>query len=254
MEGINIKSDIKLFIDLTVGDKPTTSLSYIPLEFQDYSSSSPSDAYTSLIASLTLQAWNGETLSSDDYMTFNSFISSASGRKAFVSGCLSKKEQGTFFIPPEGFSQIGVLTMSILTECERFSDFDTARQCLAISKMFHKEESDREKPREYIVKLVDQHRIWKNMEFWEHVIEKSILDDLRQKDEYGQYEYYGSEERVFNVVFCQLGANIQVMLGFNIDTQAILELIDGISSKYALPRQDVDTLMVRVYKGHDFTC
>lgn len=89
------------------------------------------------------------------------------------------------------------------------------------------------------------------MDFWEDIIQTAIDEDIKNHEHFGISEnetQENLENRLKNIVFCQLGTFGNIMLLFKVDTMYAAELVSKYACKYQLSSEDMDTLMATIDK------
>ncbi|CAG9321953.1 unnamed protein product [Blepharisma stoltei] len=276
MESVNIQADINQFIDENTSNNPKMIL----LEFEPYQGTHPSfkevkhnapivtiphsittsdsqalnalqDVYKSEISNILQKTWNAENLSPEEFHQFRNIIKDPSARQCFTSVLGQKKTQGDVSLSEKSFEQMGELLLVVLNECALTTDIRTSRNLIQLSQVFRKAQGSPNAPLEYLQNLIISHSIWASMEFWEGIIQSAIDEDIQSHEVYGLHEnetQESIENRIKNIVFCQLGVFGNTMLTFQVDTMYAAELVSKYACKYQLSSEDMDTLMATIDK------
>lgn len=207
------------------------------------------ELYKNEIGDIVTKAWKGQELTRDDYVTFNSRLKEPQGRKAWAWSMNLRRSQGEFKLSDGGFNKIGELMLAALNECERTQDIYIAKNCIILSQTFYRETRDKKKV--YLQTCILSHSLWKNMEFWEDVVNTAICEELKKQ---GNPAEAGDEAAMLhekNLVFCQLVSFGHIMLSFKMQTRTVQELINKYAKKYSLLKDETDNIMQAVSDSLD---
>ncbi|CAG9334580.1 unnamed protein product [Blepharisma stoltei] len=197
--------------------------------------------------SIIQKAWQGDVLTSEDYNHFNNIIKDSFGRKLW-SYCLNqRRNNGIFAIAEGGFNQIGLLLRSVLNECDRFQDSQIGKSCIILSQTFYKECDNPDSNKQYLQNFILDHKIWSNLEFWNKVIQTSIDEEVKNQEELEATKMENAEDtqqRIKNIVFCQLVSYGHIMVNFKVDVDYAAQLVLRYASHYKLSSEIIDQLMV----------
>ena len=200
------------------------------------------ELYKNEIGEIVTKAWNGQDLSSEDYVKFNTRLREPVGRKVW-SWCMnSRRTQGIFKICENGFGKVGELMLGALNECERTSDIQIAKNCIILSQTFYKEDKDR---KVFLQHCIMDHTLWKNNEFWENVIDNAIEDELKKSPAEDGEESRTHEKQL---VFCQLVSFGNIMMSFKLSNSAEM-IIQWYAGKYNLTEIEVKDIMNTIHES-----
>lgn len=85
---------------------------------------------------------------------------------------------GLFTLEEKSYSTIAELLNRILDEINMQKDFESAKYCMILSQTFYKPSSDINNHRIYLHTAIENHEIWKNIEFWEQIIKCIIKNEF----------------------------------------------------------------------------
>ena len=270
MESINIKSDIKQFVDENASPNPINS----KLEFQPYEGlhdsfknlgqeapvikmppapmqvkfseiTNPAAISEMLKAEVDLivnKAWEGVEISLGEFQYFASVIKEVPGRKTFLWCVNNKKTQNSFALTEIGFANLVKFFAYVLAECDTYRDFVALKGCVTLMHVFYKDSESKTTVQEALL----ANPVWKKLEYWESMIYSAISEEIGTQQHYAIEEETkeDKERRAKNIIFCQLGSYAFIMTGFGIDLNIISEIISKHACRYDLSTEDMETLNV----------
>ena len=77
---------------------------------------------------------------------------------------------GLFNLDEKAFQYIGNLMLDSIDDMAREKDFESTRFFMLLSQTFYKTATEPNKPRIFLQTAIEQHEIWKSMDFWEELI------------------------------------------------------------------------------------
>lgn len=234
MESINTISDLKFMIDESLGQSEFPNI-----EFEAYTSehsaptTSTEASHVSELQSIYNKVFENQELTPEDFLMFNTLIKDPIGRKAWAS--LFEK---TPSLIQNNFELLGELMISLLNECERAVDVNVIKECLKYSGYFYNESGNK------LSKITKVHSIWSKFEIWELVINKSIKDEINNRQVCKIFSNaQEQDEAIKNIAFCQLGYIAGLMNELNVEFVYAAEILSKNACKYNLSAEDIDTLM-----------
>jgi hypothetical protein len=270
MESINIKSDIKQFVDENSSpneknsmlvfepyegehecfknlgtEPPIVKVPPIPVQTKLLEISNQSSIEEILKVEVDLlvnKAWDNNIITIGEYNYFSSVVKEIPGRKAFLWSLNNKRGQGSFGLSEVGYEGIGKLFGYVLTMCDVSHDIQSLRSCIILLQTFHLINQPKKTLQDYAL----SHPIWSKLEYWESIIQISISEEIKTHDLYIQdnEDKKDKDNRLKNIVFCQLGTYAFIIESFGIDTKYISEMISKYACRYELSTEDMETLMV----------
>ena len=165
MESINIKSDIKQFVDENSSPNPKN----VKLVFESYQGVHDSfknlgtEAPVVQIPPATIQSkfsellnqssieeilktevdmiinkcWETIKITPGEFQYFVSVVKEVPGRKAFLWCAGNKRIQNNFILSVTGFEDLGKLFNFMISECDSSHDIPALRNCIALLQTFH---------------------------------------------------------------------------------------------------------------------
>ena len=270
MESINIKSDIKQFVDEHTSPNPINSkLEFHPYEgshesFKNLGHEAPvikmpvapmqvkfseitnpaviSEMLNAEVDLIVNKAWEGVEISLGEFQFFASVIKEGPGRKAFLWCVNNKKTQNLLTLTEGGFANLVKFFAYVLAECATCHDFVALKGCVTLMHAFYKDSEAKTTVQEALL----ANPIWNKLEYWESMISIAIAEEISTQHQYVTEEETkeDKERRAKNIIFCQLGSYAFIMTGFGIDLNIISEIISKYASRYDLSAEDMETLNV----------
>ena len=94
--------------------------------------------------------------------------------RKYLFSCLNKfRISGFFTLEEKSYNTFGDLLNKILDEVVVQKDFEAAKYCMILSQTFFKKSTDPSNQNIFLQNTIENHDIWKNMEFWEQIIKCS---------------------------------------------------------------------------------
>lgn len=270
MESVNIKSDIKQFVDEHASaNEKNSKLVFEAFQsthesFKNSISESPvlkipqasvqnvvselhnqSSIDEILKAELSLavnKAWSGNSLSLSELNFFNNAVREHLGRKAFLALLEDKKNQTSPSLEEASFNGISQLFQAVITAADLSADIYTLRHCLKYMPHFHLANT-----KTTLQVHLKTHTVWKKLEYWDSIIQLAINEEIQTHEKYlvDQESSEDKDKRVKNIVFCQLGTFGFVIDAFEVDPRYNMEIISKYACRYNLSSDDMETLNVR---------
>jgi hypothetical protein len=200
------------------------------------------ELYKTEIGEIVTKAWNGQDLTSEDYLKFNTRLREATGRKVWSWSMNSRRTQGIFKISENGFGKVGELMLAALNECERTSDIQIAKNCIILSQTFYKEQ---EGHKVFLQLCIMDHTLWKKQEFWEKVIDNAIQEELKKSGDETGDDILQHEKQM---VFCQLVSFGNIIMSFKLLTQA-LSIVEKYAELYNFTKEEIEEIMNTVHES-----
>lgn len=200
------------------------------------------ELYKSEIDDIVTRAWQGENLSSEDYIKFNMRLKEPLGRKAWSWSMNLRRSQGNFKISDKGFPTIVELMQAALNECERTNDINIAKNCIILSQTFYK---DMKTGKAYLQNYIIDHSLWKKTDFWESVVNNAIFEELK-KQGISNFDDTSHEK---HLVFCQLVSFGHIMMSFKISFEIAQKLVNKYAQKYDFSIEETEGIMHAVHES-----
>lgn len=152
---------------------------------------------------------------------------------------------GLFTLDEKGYYQIGELLYFILDEIITEKDYESAKNLMNLSQTLYKTASEPNKPRIFLQVTIENHPIWKNMDFWEELIKCTFIfimldiinEEMHNQKNYNIYTFESPDDksgRIKNIVVTQLISFTYNMLSFGVSKGHIKDLILNFSKYYDL--------------------
>lgn len=270
MESINVKSDVKQFVD----ENSSTSPINLKLEFEPYqgqhellknlgrqapavkiapapmrlkfsellNQSSIEEILKVEVDLIVNKCWENSPIAPGEFQYFESIAKEASGRKVFFWCITMKKSQKLTSLSESGYMDLCKLFNILLDECNEKHDTNALKNCILLIQVFHLENS----PKKNLQEELKKNQVWTRLDYWESMIYIGINEEIAMQQQYVVDEE-GKEEkgkRLKNIIFCQLGSFAHIMDGFEIEQKFIAEIILKYACRYELTSEDMETLMV----------
>ena len=249
MENINVKGDLKTFVDENVGQsKSDEELSFVPYQgshpaFQNLGTSAPmatiphADSTGQDNYELNLQTaqthmreimekvWLGLVLEQSEIGVFQAVAKFSGGRMLWADWMQRKIGSGRVSITEKGMEQLAAATAEVLTQCEVAKDLEVAKVCVEAAAVIHVEEN------RFLWHELARHSLWKAPVFWEKAVELTVTEDTKE-----------GAEVTPPVVTHALGVFLQPMLTFQTEKALILEVAGAVGRHYALSTEDLQPI------------
>jgi hypothetical protein len=257
MESVNIKSDLRLFIDQNVDSAKENSFAFVPYQgthpaFTGLGAVSPiatiphasartaNDLLPGQLDSIVEKAWTGSGFDAEDEANFRAAIKEVAGRRVWAESVTSRRLAGRFALNKSALEQVTEQVLQILTESQRENDASVAKVVIMAVNSFY---CETEGNKVFVHARVAHHPVWQQPLFWEQAIERAIDEELKRGSE--------QAETVRNAAFCQLGTFAHSMLTFAVDRMLTNELISKLACKYDLSDEDLTTLSEIIVKSNE---
>ena len=138
----------------------------------------------------------------------------------------------------------------ILEYSEKEKDFENALNCITIGQTFYYEKLNNYKNtsvKTYLIEGIKENKWLNTSEFWEGVINLMIQKEVEKSNDIKNNEK--DKRNVFNqIVFTQLMNYSNSMLEFNINKNDISSLVEKISKKYQIKKEDCEAILNNINK------
>lgn len=245
MENINVKSDLKAFVDENAAQSRDEELVFVPYQgshpaFQNLGQTAPiatiPHADTSNSYALNMQtapthlqevldkAWLGLELDAKDISVYQAVAAYPAGRELWADWMKKRIATGRLTLTDKGMEQVGVLMREVLTQCEAAGDFQIARSCIETAVTIHVDEGI------YLRNEVGKHSIWRLPGFWEKAIELTVTEEMKEGMETGP------------VVVRALDTYVQQMLVFDAEKELVKQVAGSVGRLHGLSTEELQPI------------
>ena len=138
----------------------------------------------------------------------------------------------------------------MLEVSEKDKDFEIALNCIILGQTFYYEKLNKFKnknDKKYLIEGIKGNEWVNTVGFWEGIINLMIIKEV------GKSEYIKNNDKdkreVFNkICYTQIFNYANIMLEFNINKNEIIALVEKLSPKYQLKKEDFDLIMNSIKK------
>ena len=138
----------------------------------------------------------------------------------------------------------------ILEYEEKEKDLNTALACITLGQTFYYEKVNKysnKADKRYLIEGIKENKWLNTIEFWEGIINLMIQKEVEKSEDIKNNEK--DKKKVFNqIVYTQLFNYTNNMLEFNINKNDINTLVENISQKYQLKKEDFDNIINNINK------
>ena len=257
MESVNIKSDIRLFIEQNQSTGKESPLVFVPYQgthpaftglgpappmvtLPHASARGASDLSPAQLDAIVEKAWSGAPYDSEDEANFRAAVKEPAGRRIWAESITSRRLAGRFSLSKPALELVTEQVLQILTDGFSQHDAGVVKVVIAAASSFYCEIED---SKVFLLGRIAQHPAWQQPLYWEQAIEIAIEEDMKRGN--------GNIESIRNAAFCQLGSFAHSMLTFSVDKLLTNELISKLACKYDLPDEDLTTLSDIVLKSNE---
>ena len=157
-------------------------------------------------------------------------MSKEENRKVFIRKLNEFRSIGTFSIPEKNFNEISIIMNSILDYILKDDDYFCAKNIIILSQTFYSLNDNKEKI--YLQKNIENHPVFKNLDFWKNFIQFTISNTINQSIENDiknniilKENEKESKKKYNNLIFSQLVTLVDNMFEFGLDISNIKILI-----------------------------
>ena len=263
IEAISPKGDIELFVNKHRSARAHEAI----LEFRPYEGSHPlfrpasfplmflkddwvelvlaaqSDHFDTQVEIVVDKAWEGELIDKETLAAFEGKVSSAEGRKTWVSSMNRKRAKRLLEIEEPGFRPVCKLLDIVLGSSLESSDMSSLRSCIIIAQTFSLKGST---PKMYLQALIADHPLWRDPNFWQKLLQNTIDTEFRNFAEMCLEAKENTEvqAKIKGIVFAQLNSFGQMMQSFECKSKEAGDLLRSCALRFGLPTHHVEAILV----------
>lgn len=192
-------------------------------------------------------------LTKNDQQLIDTYIKEKKLRDVFLQKLSDLRNHGEFMWPKEHYKEVGRVMKLILNEISKEIEVDTAKNVLILSQTFSYKENNK---KIYLQEYIQDHMLFKQKDFWENLILKSIENELynfteknkKQKIRIRETEE-GNKMKLSNIIFSQVVPLTDNMVGFNIPKDKIKSILDYVFSQYQVDKNHKELVMSLINKN-----
>ena len=169
-------------------------------------------------------------LNNEELEILKNLMSKEENRKVFIRKLNEFRSIGTFSIPEKNFNEISIIMNSILDYILKDDDYFCAKNIIILSQTFYSLNDNKEKI--YLQKNIENHPVFKNLDFWKNFIQFTISNTINQSIENDiknniilKENEKESKKKYNNLIFSQLVTLVDNMFEFGLDISNIKILI-----------------------------
>ena len=157
-------------------------------------------------------------------------MSKIENRKVFITKLNEFRSIGIFSIPEKTYNEISIIMKAILDFILKDEDFFCAKNIIILSQTFYILNEKKEKI--YLQKNIENHSVFKNLDFWQNFIQITITNTINESIEYDtkngiilKESEKDSNKKYNTIIFSQLVTLADNMIEFGNDISNIKTLI-----------------------------
>lgn len=196
---------------------------------------------------------SGILLTKNEQQLIDTYIKEKKLRDVFLQKLNNLRNHGEFMWPKEHYKEVGRVMKLILNEISQEIEIDTAKNVVILSQTFSYKENNK---KIYLQEYIQDHMLFKQKDFWENLMLKSIENELynfteknkKQKIRIRETEE-GNKMKLSNIIFSQVVPLTDNMIGFNIPKDKIKSILDYVFSKYQVDKTHKELVMSLINKN-----
>jgi hypothetical protein len=152
---------------------------------------------------------------------------------------------GFFTLEEKSFFIIGELIHLCLDEVIMDKDYSSAKDSMNISQTLYKTATEPNKPRVFLQAYIENHPLWKSLEFWEEFIKYMINEEMHSQKNYNIYSFETQKEklkRFKQTVSTQLVSFCYNMLSFEVNKSKVQDVIFTFCNYYELEVESIEKI------------
>lgn len=127
---------------------------------------------------------------------------------------------------------IGKILYKLLSKFEEDNDFNIPRNCIILSQTYYYLHLNQ---KIYLKTYIEEHKIFKDISFWENIVNFLINKEMKNKEDYSTY-------RQLNVAFGILYTFSDILFEFNLNEEDIRKIIDSKMKQYNLDEKSINDI------------
>lgn len=164
------------------------------------------------------------------------FLNNPKYRSSFIL-IISKQRTKGFKKNQKLLNDLGEIFSHILEIAEKEKDFDSAINCVILSQTYYCEINNNKK---YLFDGIKNNKWLTQIEFWENVINLMIKKEAEKNKEKNENK---QKENIKKIAVTQIFNYSDNMIDFNIKNDEIYNLIEKLSKKYEIDKEDYDSII-----------
>ena len=175
-----------------------------------------------------------ENLTSEEISELEQLLDNHQNRIIFLQKLSDYRSRGKFYLSEEDYELLAKLFNIIAEKVRRDIDYHSAEMVIILSQTYCIEDG---KNKKYLQIGIKENNLFKDKTFWEeflfYSINKEIMKTLK-RDKNTKESKKNSDTKFSNVVFAQILTLIDNMFEFNVDSNAIKEILEPKINYYRL--------------------
>ena len=215
----------------------------------DISQSKTQNEIDNMVSSI----YQGKQIPDEFHKMISNFIRNKKTRKMMLNSMNQTRTKGIFTLNENSYKTIGDILIECLTVLQLERYFESIRLVINLSTTLYKTVPEAKMPRVFLNSYLEGHTIWRNEDFWKDLIKYNIIEEMHNQKNYNIYNNETAEEkdnRIQKIVENQLTSSIYNMISFDVDTSVMKRMVGLFIEDYELDDKVNEPLM-KMIKDHE---
>ena len=182
------------------------------------------------IRNIVHEIWNSKQI---DFKKINNLLKNEQLRLLILREINQYRNEGIFILDNISYDNLAKVFNIIINNSKKAKDYENIKTCMILSQTFYKSLDDKI----LLQKEIMRNEIWKNLNFWEEIIEYSINEEVNNSKGYLIFFEEDEEKRKERVKNCANSVLITFLYNmelFKISKKDIKNIIDKFVKKYEI--------------------
>ena len=182
------------------------------------------------IRNIVHEIWNSKQI---DFKKINNLLKNEQLRLLILREINQYRNEGIFILDNISYDNLAKVFNIIINNSKKAKDYENIKTCMILSQTFDKSLDDKI----LLQKEIMRNEIWKNLNFWEEIIEYSINEEVNNSKGYLIFFEEDEEKRKERVKNCANSVLITFLYNmelFKISKKDIKNIIDKFVKKYEI--------------------
>ena len=182
------------------------------------------------IRNIVHEVWNSKQI---DFKKINNLLKNEQLRLLILREINQYRNEGIFILDNISYDNLAKVFNIIINNSKKAKDYENIKTCMILSQTFYKSPDDKI----LLQKEIMRNEIWKNLNFWEEIIEYSINEEVNNSKGYLIFFEEDEEKRKERVKNCANSVLITFLYNmelFKISKKDIKNIIDKFVKKYEI--------------------
>ena len=236
-----------LFKDLEVAYFKNESLKTLDLEKLSLKNTTEAEfeGLSNPLKAMLVNCWTSAEILPEKTAEFKDLIKIPAKRREFADILNYYRAEGHFDISNGGFKNVGNLLLLVLDEIDNANDIEIASSVLILSQTYFVEPEGKVS-RIFLQQYIQNHKIWKRLDFWQELIQTWIDNEKKQSPNTEESECE-KIARIESGIFGKLGTIAQNMIHLGVDVLMVEQLIMKHARENDLSKE-ITTMLQVIYK------